>query len=158
MQFNIDDVTIISVRKTNVKNQACADITISGINNDKPFGYLLDLSNSSGSELHSYIKSKITSGEIELLPPFTQQEEYDSIILKSKIKQLLHETDQFMTIDTELTDDEVKEMKSYRASLRSIVKANDYKSLSKTGIPELPKFLKKDMYHITYIGSQTLEK
>jgi len=63
-----------------------------------------------------------------------------------------------MTIDTELTDDEVKEMKSYRASLRSIVKANDYKSLSKTGIPELPKFLKKDMYHITYIGSQTLEK
>ena len=153
-------ITIHSVKTLACQIQAQAFISIKEINDGKPFGYLLSLNDDEedASDISKYIKEKIKSGEVKLEPSEVSIDDINFNDLRNKAESLLRSTDQFMTIDTELTDDEVKEMKSYRASLRSIVKAKDYKNLSKLDLPDLPKFLKKDMYHITYIGSQSQEK
>lgn len=151
-------ITIYSVKTLDSQTQAQAIISVSDINDGDKFGYIVLLDQDVDSEIHTYIKEKIKSGEAELLPPDVLKDEVDFNMLKSRAESLLRSTDQFMTIDTELTDDEVKEMKSYRLSLRSITKLTDYKQLKKLSIPELPKFLHNDIYKITYIGSQSQDK
>lgn len=150
-----EQITIVSVRRTNLQTQACAEIIIPSINGEEPFGYFIDLENDVDSEIHTYIKSKIVSKEIEVLPPIIPQDEYDTIILKTKASQLLSETDHFMTIDTELSDDEIKDMKEFRKSLRTISKTTETKGVLENGLPDLPKFLKYvNGCHIVYIGSE----
>jgi len=151
------DITIHSVRLTNDHNQACASISTTEINDGNPFGYFLDLVHDVDSEVHRYIRSKIDSGEIELLPPLMPQADYESDTIKRSLKGLLHETDQFMTIDTELTDDEIKILKEYRHSLRILMK-DEGKQLTKEDLPKLPEFIKKDAYDIYYVGANSLEK
>ena len=151
-------ITIHKVKTLDNQIQAQATISVSDLFDNVPFNYLISLNSDTDSEISAYIKEKIKSGEVELLPPDVSKDEAYFNALKSRAESLIKSTDQFMTIDTELTDDEVKEMKSYRASLRNIVKTKDYKSLSKSGLPELPKFLKKDAYDIYYVGTNSLEK
>lgn len=147
-----DDITIVSVRRTNLTNQACAEIIVPSINGNNPFGYFIDLAHDVDSRIHTFIRSKISSGEVEVLPPFLPQEEYDSVVLKSKAAQFLAETDHFMTIDSELSDDEIKEMKKYRKSLRTLSKS-ETKGLSDKDLPEMPRFIKLDCDRLVYTGS-----
>ena len=154
-------ITIYSVKTLDSQTQAQAIISVSDINDGDKFGYIVLLDQDVDSEIHTYIKDKIKSGEVTVIPPDVTQEELDSENIKHIANIILRSTDQFMTIDTELTDEEVKEMKSYRATLRSIVKHDAKKSLlSLTDLPSLPKFLKSDdVYNsVIYVGSSSQER
>ena len=69
-------------------------------------------------------------------------DEYKSNQIRAQRDQLLDETDKFMTIDSILSDDEIKELKEYRKSLRDI---SLIKSFPNVSLPTLPKFLQENV-------------
>jgi len=149
------NIKINSIKELWSKDQLVVNLTIDEILDGKPFDYLMALDKKEDSEVYKFILNAIDSKQIEIQ---SSSEDYTSMNIRNTAEMMLRGTDQFMTIDTELTEDEIKEMKEYRKSLRNISKSSDLRSLTKSSIPPLPKFLKQNQYNITYIGSDTSQE
>lgn len=63
--------------------------------------------------------------------------ELEKIHLQFECEEELRRTDKFMVIDSELSNNEIKEAKEYRKSLRDLLKGEDIPK------PEFPEFLKE---------------
>lgn len=151
------NIKINSIKELWNKDQLVATITVDELFDGKPFDYFMATNKEEDTEVYQFLLNAINTKQVEVLPPPEEYAKFREEELtrrnECEIESLLRSTDQFMTIDTELTEDEIKEMKSYRSLLRSILKSSDLRSLTKSSIPSLPKFLKQNQNHITYIGS-----
>lgn len=85
--------------------------------------------------------SKIEWPEIPTVIELSKSsDEYKSNQIREERNRLLDETDKFMVIDSILSEDEIKEMRNYRKSLRDI---SLQKSFPNVELPKLPSFLSK---------------
>ena len=132
------DITVLEVKKAGVNpNQAIALVSVPELE-PEPFWYFIALDKEDESEIYKTVMSKINSGEIQIKPTDTNINEYNANQLREERNKLLDQTDKFMVIDSILSDDEIKEMKIYRKSLRDI---SLQKSFPNVELPTLPSFL-----------------
>ncbi len=147
------NIKINYIRQLWSPSQLVANIVVDEINGEDPVDYFIALDKEEDSEIHQYLRDKIESKQVDVLPPFEEYtryvEERNIRDLEKEIEFLLRNTDQFMTIDTELSDSEINEMKEYRKLLRS-VRNSEKKSMSIKDLPSLPKFIKQENNRLYY--------
>ena len=121
-------------------HRAVAHITYPPVNGDEPFDYFLDLEVEDSAELCVFLKDKIRSGSVEVLPSDDSLVDFQAAKLKAERDSLLSATDYLVQPDYPITESQREEVKSYRQALRDVPQQEGFPL--DVVWPEKPAFIK----------------
>ena len=102
-------------------HRAVAHITYPPVNGNESFDYFLDLNVEDESELCNYLKNKILSKSVDVLPSDDSLDEFNTTEIRSKRDYILSATDIYLTVpDYPLSEEQKDEIRQFRQLLRDI--------------------------------------
>lgn len=116
-----NSVTIHYIKYQGVTgHRAVACITYPPVNGDESFDYFLDLNVEDDSELCNYLKNKIFSKSIDVLPSDDSLDEFNAMEIRSRRDYILSATDYLIQSDYPLSEEQKSEIRQFRQLLRDI--------------------------------------
>lgn len=136
-----DSVVIHYIKYQGVTgHRAVANITYPPVNGNEPFDYFLDLEVEDSAELCVFLKDKIRSGSVEVLPSEDSLADFQAAEIKAERDSLLCATDYLVQPDYPITESQREEVKAYRQALRDVPQQEGFPE--NVVWPDKPSFIK----------------